>query len=67
MKVKCKLCKQNIKDIDYKDVESLKNFIDPMYKIMPRTRTKLCQKHQKRIATAIKKSRIAGLMPFTHQ
>ncbi len=67
MKVRCKLCKQNIENIDYKDVESLKNFLGPMYKIMPRGRTRLCQKHQKRIATTIKKSRIAGLMPFTQR
>jgi len=64
MKAKCKLCKQNIKIIDYKNLEILKNYVGPMYKILSRKRTRLCQKHQKSIASSIKKARIMGLLPF---
>ncbi len=64
MAKKCKLCKQNIKNIDYKDTELLKNYLNSLCQIMPKHQTKLCAKHQRMIAKAIKISRINGLLPF---
>ena len=61
----CYFCKANIKQIDYKDIETLSRFIDTLGKIKnPRT-TGTCAKHQRKLAKAIKKARIAGLLPFT--
>lgn len=60
----CYICKNNVKDIDYKDVDLLKRFASAHGKIMPKKRSGACAKHQRRIANAIKNSRIMGFMPF---
>ncbi|MDI6785895.1 MAG: 30S ribosomal protein S18 [bacterium] len=64
-KIICRLCKRNIKSIDYKDTDTLKRFTTERGKIAPRKFTKLCAQHQRRIATAIKKSRSIALLPFS--
>jgi small subunit ribosomal protein S18 len=61
----CYFCSQNIKEIDYKDTETLRHFISAQAKIMPRKRSHLCAKHQRKLARAIKRGRALGLMPFT--
>ncbi len=52
------------KEIDYKDVETLKKYINERGKILPRRVTGACAKHQRHIAAEIKKARIIGLLPF---
>ncbi len=54
----------NIKHIDYKDLEILKMFVSPSGKIMSRRRTKLSAKHQRGVAESIKRARFMGLLPF---
>ncbi|OGD25615.1 30S ribosomal protein S18 [Candidatus Azambacteria bacterium RIFCSPHIGHO2_01_FULL_40_24] len=61
----CYFCAQNVKEIDYKDSELLRNFISAQAKIMPRKRSYLCSKHQRHLATAIKRARFLALLPFT--
>lgn len=61
---KCYFCANNINDIDYKDVDTLKNFINSYMKILPQKRTGSCSWHQRKIATAIKRARMMALMPF---
>ncbi|MFZ5559423.1 MAG: 30S ribosomal protein S18 [Patescibacteria group bacterium] len=61
----CYFCKRNIKEIDYKDTETLSNFLDPLAKIKSRRQSGACAKHQRKLAKAIKKARILGLLPFT--
>ncbi len=53
------------KDINYKNVEILKKYINERGKILPRRVTGACAKHQRYIAGEIKKARIIGLLPFT--
>ena len=53
------------KDIDYKDVETLKKYINDKGKILPRRVTGACAKHQRHIAEQIKKARAIGLLPYT--
>jgi small subunit ribosomal protein S18 len=60
----CFFCTQNKKEVDWKDVETLKRFISAAAKIKPREKTKLCARHQHRLARAIKRARVAGLLPF---
>ena len=60
----CYFKKNNIKYIDYKDVETLKMFITPNGKISPRRATGTCAKHQRELAKAIKNARFMGLLPF---
>ena len=61
----CYFCAQNIKDIDYKNAELLRHFISAQAKIMPRKRSHLCSKHQRHLASAIKRARFMALLPFT--
>ncbi|MBQ6547227.1 MAG: 30S ribosomal protein S18 [Bacilli bacterium] len=52
------------KDIDYKDVDTLKKYTNERGKILPRRVTGACAKHQRHIAAEIKKARMIGLLPF---
>ncbi len=61
----CYFCRQNIKEIDYKDVETLKKFLSGQMKIYPRRKTGLCAKHQRQLKKAVKRARQLGLLPFT--
>ena len=51
-------------EIDYKDVKLLRKFISERGKIMPRRLTGTSSKNQRKLATAIKRARIIGLLPF---
>jgi len=53
------------KDIDYKDVEILRKYINDKGKILPRRVTGACAKHQRHIAEQIKKARAIALLPYT--
>lgn len=50
--------------IDYKDVETLKRFVNAHGRISPRKHTKLQGKEQRALARAVKHARFMGLMPF---
>ncbi len=54
----------NIKFIDYKDIDILKRFINPSGKILSHKRTGVTSKNQRALATAIKRARFLGLLPF---
>ncbi|CAI96855.1 30S ribosomal protein S18 [Lactobacillus delbrueckii subsp. bulgaricus] len=50
--------------VDYKDVDLLKHFISERGKILPRSVTGTSAKNQRKVANAIKRARIMGLLPF---
>lgn len=50
---------------DYKDAETLKNFITETGKVVPRRISRLSAKQQRALTTAIKRARILALLPFT--
>lgn len=54
----------NIKHIDYKDIEILKRFLASSGKILPRKRSGLTAKHQRALSLAVKRARFMGLLPF---
>ncbi|MBP6879382.1 MAG: 30S ribosomal protein S18 [Candidatus Pacebacteria bacterium] len=54
----------NIKYIDYKDVDILKKFLNPSGKIMPRGKTGLTAKNQRNLALAVKRARFMALLPY---
>jgi small subunit ribosomal protein S18 len=54
----------NIKYIDYKDIELLKKFIAPNARMMGRKKTNTTSKNQRKVAEAIKRARFMGLLPF---
>jgi small subunit ribosomal protein S18 len=61
----CYFCQKGIEEIDFKDTETLKRFISSMAKIKSRKKTRVCAKHQRRLAESIKRARYLGLLPFT--
>ena len=61
----CYFCQRNIKDIDFKDIETLRRFISGLGKIRAKKRTGVCASHQRKLAKAIKRARILGLLPYT--
>ena len=50
--------------IDYKETNKLRKFISEGGKILPRRMTGTCAKHQRELAVAIKRARVAALLPF---
>ncbi|MDP8216357.1 MAG: 30S ribosomal protein S18 [Candidatus Kaelpia imicola] len=60
----CRFCAKNIKDIDYKDVELLQNFLTDRSKMRTRNSSGNCAKHQRKISNAIKNARMVALLPF---
>ncbi len=52
------------KDIDYKDIETLKKFITERGKILPRRITGVSSRFQRLLTQAIKRARYIGLLPF---
>lgn len=60
----CSFCVDKATSIDYKDVAKLKKFVTEKGKILPRRMTGVCAKHQRLLASAIKRARIAALLPF---
>ena len=61
----CKLCFDKVDRIDYKDDRRLTRFITDRGKIVPRRISGNCAKCQRKVALAIKRSRMVALMPFT--
>jgi len=64
---KCKLCEQQIQEVDYKDVRLLQKFISPQGKIINKKRSGTCSKHQRILARAVKRARILALLPFVKE
>ena len=62
----CYFCVNNL-DVDYKDTRTLRRFINFYMKILPGKRTGVCAWHQRKLATAIKRSRVMALLSATHK
>lgn len=63
-KKSCYFCVNNVNDIDYKDTQLLRRYISSYAKIVPRRRSGVCAKHQRKLARAIKRARVMALLPF---
>lgn len=61
-----KNCQEDV-SFDYKDVDTLMQHIDDHGKILPRRKTRLCAKNQRRLSTAIKRARHLALIPYTRE
>ena len=61
----CRFSAEKIEEIDYKDVEILKDFISENGKIMPARLTGTRAGYQRQLSTAIKRARFLALMPYT--
>jgi small subunit ribosomal protein S18 len=61
----CAFCLDKTRAIDYKDVGTLRRYLTDRGKIKSRRKTGTCAKHQRRLATAVKRARHLALLPFT--
>ena len=61
----CQFCADKTKEIDYKDVDTLKEFVTERGKILPKRITGTCAMHQRELTRAIKRARIVALLPYT--
>lgn len=60
----CYFSQNNIKYIDYKDVEMLKKFLNPHARMLSSEKTGVTAKNQRKLSLAVKRARFMGLLPF---
>jgi len=60
----CPFVEAGFKEIDYKDVETLRQFVTDRGKILPRRITGVSQKYQRHLTLAIKRARYIALLPY---
>jgi small subunit ribosomal protein S18 len=63
----CRFTVEKVKQIDYKDIEVLKDFINENGKIIPARITGTKARYQRQLSDAIKRARFLALLPFTDQ
>ena len=61
----CRFTAEKIAEIDYKDVDILKDFIQENGKIMPARITGTKARYQRQLSTAIKRARFLALVVYT--
>jgi small subunit ribosomal protein S18 len=61
---RCALCAEGLDEVDYKRVSLLRRYISERATMLPRRRTGTCAKHQRKLATAIKRARLMALLPM---
>ncbi|MFA5997361.1 MAG: 30S ribosomal protein S18 [Candidatus Paceibacterota bacterium] len=60
----CYFTTNNVKLIDYKDVDILKKFLTPHARMIAGKRTGVSAKYQRQLASAIKRARFMAFIPF---
>ncbi len=63
----CRFTAEGVDEIDYKDLNTLKDFITETGKIVPSRITGTKAKYQRQLSTAIKRARYIALLPYTDQ
>ncbi|HEX9049842.1 MAG TPA: 30S ribosomal protein S18 [Anaeromyxobacter sp.] len=61
----CRFCADKALKVDYKDQGQLKYFLTERGKIIPRRISGNCAKHQREVATAVKRARMLAILPYT--
>lgn len=61
------LTQHDIRRVDYKDTDLLKQFVNPHGRLMSRRRTGLTAKQQRAVEEAIKRARFMGLLPYVQK
>jgi small subunit ribosomal protein S18 len=60
----CPFCREKVDVVDYKDVGALRRAISDKGKIRSSRVTGACRRHQSQLATAVKRAREIGLLPY---
>ena len=61
----CRFTADNVVQIDYKDLATLKNYVTESGKIVPSRITGTKAKYQRQLATCIKRARFLALLPYS--
>ncbi|MEZ5528329.1 MAG: 30S ribosomal protein S18 [Porticoccaceae bacterium] len=61
----CRFSAEGANEIDYKDLDTLKQYVSETGKIVPSRITGTKAKYQRQLATAIKRARFLALLPYT--
>ncbi len=61
----CRFTAEGVKEIDYKDLNVLKQYITETGKIIPSRITGTKARYQRQLATAVKRARYLALLPYT--
>jgi small subunit ribosomal protein S18 len=61
----CRFTVEGIEQVDYKDVDLLKDFVSETGKIVPSRITGTKARFQRQLATAIKRARYLALLPYS--
>lgn len=63
----CRFSAEGVKEIDYKDLDTLRAYITETGKIVPSRITGTSAKYQRQLSNAIKRARYLALLPYTDQ
>jgi small subunit ribosomal protein S18 len=61
----CRFTVEGVKEIDYKDLNTLKAYITETGKIVPSRITGTKSRYQRQLATAVKRARFLALLPYS--
>jgi len=61
----CRFSAEGIEEIDYKDLNLLKQYLSETGKIVPSRITATKAKYQRQLATAVKRARYLALLPYS--
>ncbi|AFP29762.1 MULTISPECIES: 30S ribosomal protein S18 [Marinobacter] len=61
----CRFTAEGVKEIDYKDLDTLKGYVTETGKIVPSRITGTKARYQRQLATAIKRARFLALLPYS--
>ena len=61
----CRFTAEGVKEIDYKDLNTLKAYVTETGKIVPSRITGTKARYQRQLAVAIKRARFLALLPYT--
>ncbi len=63
----CQFCVDKNIEINYKNIDTLRRFVTEDGRICPRRQTGTCAKHQRALASEVKRARHIALLPFTSE
>jgi small subunit ribosomal protein S18 len=63
----CRFTAEGVTEIDYKDLDTLKQYVSENGKIVPSRITGTKARYQRQLATAVKRARYLALLPYTDQ
>ena len=61
----CRFTAEGVTEIDYKDLDTLKNYITETGKIVPSRITGTSAKYQRQLARAVKRARALAFLPYS--